>query len=139
MLHTKERCRDPDLASLLNIIRQPNFEEREIPKALWKNFQTTWVGATEHLGPDNQDMRLEDTLFLNGTFFAVEWHVVARQQIARTLREAAQAGQLLHYASACDRTNTNLTEEQYRHPLQMPNMTKMGRVMGISPSTSEHA
>ena len=133
VLHANKRCRDPDLASLLNIIRQPNSEDREIPNALWSEFQTTWAGATEHLSPDNQDARSRNPLFLNGAFRAIEWQVAARQQIARAGRDAAQAGQLLRYVAACDRTTTNLTKEEFHHLLQMPNMTKTGRMMGISP------
>ena len=75
-------------------------------------------------------MRLKDSLFLNGAFLAIEWQVVARQQIARSLRGA---GQIPHHVAACDRANANLTKEEYSRLLQMPSTTKMGRMMRMSP------
>ena len=133
MLHANKRCHDPKLDSLLNIIRQPNPQDRQIPDSLWRDFQTTWIGATKHLDNEQQDTRLKNPLFLNGTFLAIQWQIVARQQITRTLREAKQCGQILHYVAACDRTNSTLTKQEYHHLLQTPNMTKLGRMMGIFP------
>eukprot|EP00972_Heterocapsa_arctica_P070846 10466719-Heterocapsa_arctica.AAC.1 len=65
---------------------------------------------------------------------AIAWETMARLTQYRAESGAAQAGEMLIYVQAVDVAKTcQLTRDEYRRALQVVNMTKTGKLLGMWP------
>ena len=120
----------PILPSLLSYIRNPPTNSaglvEELPTGLvdalhkWQVVSgTPEASAAERL--ERYDM-------------AIAWHAVARLMHYRAAQEASEAGKVLVYVQAVDTCSTqHLDAEEYRRALQVVNMTKTGKLLGMCP------
>lgn len=115
----------PVLPRLLAYMRSPAGEP--MPEDLWQAVQS-WVVK----GP--RDIRLQCPRQQKGFQMAIAWEAVARLMQYRAASGAAKAGEMLIYVQAVDVAKTcQLTRDEYRRALQVVNMTKTGKLLGMCP------
>ena len=133
LLRTSKRFRDVELPAFLEAMRGETAAKRKIPKEIWRAFQDTWVGAKKWLDADGKDVRFQRKEWMDAQFVAIEWHVVCREQQERAARDAARAGKILVYVTACDRCRHRLERTEYHRALQWANATSTGKLLGLLP------
>ena len=116
----------PVLPRLLEYMRSPGG--KPMPDDLWKAVKS-WVVS----GP--QDSRLHGPRQqVEGFQMAIAWEAVARMMQYRAASDAAKAREMLIYVPAVDVAKTcQLTRDEYRRALQVVNMTKTGKLLGMCP------
>jgi len=67
-------------------------------------------------------------------FTSIKWNMVCREQQRRAVRDAQREGAMLYYVQAVDtKRHVETDRETFMRMLQIPNMTKTGRLMGLLP------
>ena len=128
VLRECRRFEEPFIEELLNSIRA----KRRVRDEVWTEFEQCFAGAEEHL-EDGEDKRMQQPEFLDAMFTSVHWAMVAREQQRRAKRDAARAGAMLYYVQAVDNHRHERDRELYMRMLQVANMTKTARMMGMLP------
>ena len=113
------------LPQLFEYMRDP--KGRAMPPHLWKAVQKWRVAKLS-------DSRLQDAERQNGLEMAINWEAVPRLMQYRAARDARRARQMLVLLQAIDvAKKERLQERHYRRALQVLNMTKTGKLMGMLP------
>ena len=99
-----------------------------MPEDLWKAMEG-WVVKN----PGDERLKKQQERG-QGFQMAIAWEAVARMMQYRAASDAAQAGEILIYVPAVDVAKTcQLSREEYRRALQVVNMTKTGKLLGMCP------
>ena len=116
----------PILPRLLEYMRSPGG--KPMPEDLWKAMKG-WVVKN----PGDERLKKQQERG-QGFQMAIAWEAVARMMQYRAASDAAQAGEILIYVPAVDVAKTcQLSREEYRRALQVVNMTKTGKLLGMCP------
>ena len=109
-----------------------------MPDELWRALRTQAVAAGA------RDARLDEPRFADGYECGIVWEFVMRAMHARARRDAARAGEVLHYAQAVDKAAKQkkrggggpvhpLTARQHRGLAGWANMSENGKRMPFLP------
>jgi len=62
---------------------------------------------------------------------AIQWEAVARMMQCAVRRQAAEAGEMVYYIPAIDRSNKEITRADYERMWKLPNYNNAGHAMGM--------
>ncbi len=131
ILRECRRFEEPLLEELLDTIRKPTAGERRVRNELWEQLEKCYAGADEYMDTDGVDRRFKQAEFLDAVFMSQSWALVAREQQHRIERNAQRRGELVYYIQAVDTCRHHLVRDEYMRALQLQNMTKTARMMGL--------
>ncbi len=131
ILRECRRFEEPLLEELLDTIRKPTAGERRVRNELWERLEKCYAGADEYMDTDGVDRRFKQAEFLDAVFMSQSWALVAREQQHRIERNAQRRGELVYYIQAVDTCRHHLVRDEYMRALQLQNMTKTARMMGL--------
>ena len=148
-LKQMKRFTDPDLVTLLQIMRTPGGAP--IPDRIWDRLEATRLddddddpgGASQPADGDAQKADVPggaaqpaDVLPMQQAadyvFAAYSWPLVTIAMHVSARRTAAAAGSVLYYAQAVDQPSHSLTREHYWKMTQEPNLTKTKKIPGVA-------
>ena len=127
---TEELRHCPHLPRLFEIMREPPLDAKGSPLPLPEDLEKEIKKWQVRSG----DPRLKESKFKGGFEMGIAWHAVQRLMQYRALRDAASAGRMVVYSQAIDvSTKKPLDRAEYRRALQVVNMTKTGKLLGMCP------